>query len=324
MTLISDYPDDPKYTIHAVSKITDILTVTMRAWERRYQVITPKRGENGYRLYSERDIATLNWLKKEVDSGVSISAAAAELKNNMSKGAWPEVSASTKLATPIPKSNHTPEQLSSLLFETLLAHDQEKASALFDEAAGSFSLENLLEKVIAPTLVRVGEAWFEGRIRVATEHLASTFIRSKLLAIYQSKPIRKNSPKILVGSAPGELHEIGPIMVSLLLRDAGYQVEYLGPDIPLDDLVLYAESEQPKMIILSATMKDSVEDLKQFKLKLNTLKKPPYFGFGGSAFVYSPDLVDKTPGTYLGKTLGQSVESVRTLLKPGKEATTAG
>ena len=52
-------------------------------------------------------------------------------------------------------------------------------------------------------------------------------------------------------------------MISVLLRNAGFQVEFLGPDIPLDDLVIYADSEQPRMIILSATLKESVTRLEE-------------------------------------------------------------
>lgn len=322
MPNINEYPDYPKFNIHAVSKKTDILTVTLRAWERRYQVVTPQRGENGYRLYSERDIAILNWLKNQVESGVPISAAAAELKSNVSKGTWPEVTETALPATMIYTSNFPPKKISEQFYDALVAHNEEKAAAIFGEAHASFSLEQLLQDVISPTLVRIGEAWYEGRIKVATEHFASVFIRYRLMSIFQAMPMRKTSPKILVGGSPGELHEIGPIMVALLLRQSGYLVEYLGPDIPLDDLLDYAESEQPRMIILSATMRESAEDLGQFNAKLARLKKTPIFGYGGAAFSFSPDLVAKTPGVYLGKTLQQSIDTVRSLIKLRREITT--
>lgn len=287
MPSIADYPDDPKFNIHAVSQKTGILTVTLRAWERRYKVLVPKRAGNGYRLYSERDIAILIWLKNQVDSGISISTAAGDFLKKIHAGTWPEAAVSTSGTTPTIKSKFTPEQLSAQLYDSLVKHDEKRAASIFEEALGSFSLDLLCEKIIAPTLVKIGEAWYEGRIRVATEHFASTFIRAKLLAVFQSLPTRKNTPKILVGSAPGELHEIGPIMISVLLRNAGFQVEFLGPDIPLDDLVIYADSEQPRMIILSATLKESVTDLRKFQGMLNKLRRPPQFGYGGAAYLFT-------------------------------------
>ena len=318
MTTINELPDDPKYTINVVSQKTGLLTVTMRAWERRYQVLTPKRGENGYRLYSDRDIAILNYLKSQVESGVSISTAAANLKTEIKTGNWPQAQLQTIGSSSVLRIQLDPAEVARRLFEVLTAHDEVRAAEIFETARVSLDLLTLLEKVVSPTLVMVGEAWFEGRIRVATEHFASTFIRSKLMTIFQSLPVRSNNPKILVGGAPGELHEIGPLMVSTLLREQGFRVEFLGPDIPLDDLVDYAGEEQPRMIILSATMKDSVEDLAHFQDMINGLRHPPLFGFGGSAFVYSPNLIEKTPGIYLGRSLGQSIDTVKTVINSRK------
>lgn len=324
MTTINELPDDPKYTINVVSQKTGLLTVTMRAWERRYQVLTPKRGENGYRLYSERDIAILNWLKTQVESGVSISTAAKNLKADFQEGRWPQAQFQSIPSSPAARVPLDTSEVAQRLFDVLTAHDEASASAIFETARASLDLLTLLEKVVSPTLVMVGEAWYEGRIRVATEHFASTFIRSKLMTIFQSLPVRTNSPKILVGGAPGELHEIGPLMVSTLLREQGFRVEFLGPDIPLEDLADYADAEQPRMIILSATMKDSVEELMYFQKMLTHLRHPPLFGFGGSAFVYSPGLIEKTPGIYLGRSLGQSIEKVKSVVIPGKPLSKAG
>ena len=52
----------PVYNIKAVSRLVGLLPVTLRAWERRYGLPAPSRGEQGYRLYSERDLHVLRWL----------------------------------------------------------------------------------------------------------------------------------------------------------------------------------------------------------------------------------------------------------------------
>jgi methanogenic corrinoid protein MtbC1 len=119
----------------------------------------------------------------------------------------------------------------------------------------------------------------------------------------------------MLGSAPGELHEIGTLMISILLREAGYRVEFLGPDLPLDDLALYAKDEKPKMIILSATLKESVADLAGFDALLEAIHPKPIFGFGGPAFNRHPELISQTPGVFLGKSFSQSLETVRSTLE---------
>lgn len=62
MTTINDFSEEPRYTIKSVSVQTGIRPVTLRAWERRHDLLSPHRSENRYRLYSERDIAILRWI----------------------------------------------------------------------------------------------------------------------------------------------------------------------------------------------------------------------------------------------------------------------
>ena len=63
MTTLVDFSEEPKYTIKAVCGQTGIRAVTLRAWERRHELLNPHRSENRYRLYSERDVAILRWIK---------------------------------------------------------------------------------------------------------------------------------------------------------------------------------------------------------------------------------------------------------------------
>jgi len=91
MSLIESLSDTPHYSIKSVCAQTGMMAVTLRAWERRYNILTPHRTASNYRLYSEQDIAMLRWLKSQVDSGMPISGAAAELSEMRSRGRLPEV-----------------------------------------------------------------------------------------------------------------------------------------------------------------------------------------------------------------------------------------
>ncbi|MCX6055957.1 MAG: MerR family transcriptional regulator [Chloroflexi bacterium] len=316
MPSILDYPNEAKFNIKSVSLKTGIQPVTLRAWERRYQILNPERAENGYRLYSERDVVLLEWIKRQLETGISISSAVLDFRNGSSMGIWPEavIKTSGPMAskrTFLPANNY-----STRLYQALVKHDEQSAANVFSEALASFDFLSLCEQVINPTLVEIGNAWYNGKILVATEHFASSFLRIKLLAIFQSLPTPRNSAAIMVGGAPGELHEIGPTMVAVLLRDAGFRVEYLGPDIPLDDLILYAESEHPKLIILSATLKESTKALETFNDQLKKLRHQPFFGYGGAAFNLNPELIHQVPGIFLGETLTKSLAAVKSLLDP--------
>lgn len=71
------YSEVPMYNTKAVVQQTGVPAPTLRAWERRYTLLSPERATNDYRLYSERDIFMIRWLKERVDEGMAISQAIA-------------------------------------------------------------------------------------------------------------------------------------------------------------------------------------------------------------------------------------------------------
>lgn len=320
MPNIADFTDDPKYTIKTVSTQTGIRPVTLRAWERRHEVLSPHRSDNRYRLYSDRDVAILRWLKNRVDSGVSISNAVSELRSMTAKEMYPEAvpTAPTRQAT---TRSVPPMQYSARLTAALLKHDEQGAAVVLQEAHSIFDLMTVFMEVISPTLVEIGEAWYTGRIRVTTEHFASAFLRGKLLSLLQAYPSRRNAAYILIGCAPTEQHELGSLMLAVLLRSHGYRVEFLGPDIPLEDLVDYASYEHPGMIVLSATTPPAALELKRLQEKLRKLRPVPLFGYGGRAFDLNQKLIDQIPGIYLGSTFNAAMQNIKDALsRNGKKA----
>jgi MerR family transcriptional regulator, light-induced transcriptional regulator len=313
MITIVDLPDEPKYTIKAVCSQTGIRPVTLRAWERRHEVLTPHRSDNRYRLYSERDVAILRWIKNRMEGGVSISSAVNEMRSMMKNGIYPEaiLPAPSILTSPgnVPAGEYVDQ-----LYDALINHDEALSSDLMRSISSSFELHTLCTEILIPVLVDIGDAWYHGKIRVATEHFASSFIRGKLLSILQTYPIRRNSPRIMLGCGPNEQHEIGGLMLATMLRGAGYRVEFLGPDLPIEDLVDYASYDRPDMIILSATMAESAVELTKMQKELNKMRKPPLFGYGGRAFNSQPELRAKMGGVFLGTTLDEAIASVTVML----------
>ncbi len=313
MPTIVDLSDDPKYTIKTVASQTGIRPVTLRAWERRHEVLTPHRSENRYRLYSERDVAILRWLKNRIDSGVSISSAVNELRSMTSKDMWPEA-VPTAPVRQISFNATPPAKYANQLAQALMQHDEAGAADLLREAHAIFDLMTICMQILSPALVEIGEAWYNGRIRVTTEHFASAFLRGKLLSLLQAYPSRRNAAYILLGGAPTEQHELGALMLSVLLRSLGYRVEFLGPDIPVDDLVDYASYEHPAMIVLSACTRPAALELKHMQEKLRKLRPTPLFAYGGLAFDLDPELRDEIPGIYLGYSLELAVQNIKELL----------
>jgi MerR family transcriptional regulator, light-induced transcriptional regulator len=314
MTTIVDLPDEPKFTIKAVSSQTGIRPVTLRAWERRHEVLNPHRADNRYRLYSERDIAILRWLKNRVDEGISISNAVSELRSMTSNNIWPEAIPAAP-APSLGSSDTPPSQYARQLYLSLVKHDENRAGDILREVHALFNLMTVTSEVFIPALREIGEAWYRGEIRVTTEHFASAYLRGKLLSLLQAYPSRRSSPLVLIGCAPMEQHELGSLMLAVLLRAEGTRVEFLGPDIPIEDLADYATYEQPTMVILSATSEYSARELKHMQELLKKTRPTPIFGYGGRAFDQHPELRKEIPGNYLGSSLETALETARTMLK---------
>ncbi|HQN04133.1 MAG TPA: MerR family transcriptional regulator [Anaerolineaceae bacterium] len=306
----------PRYTIKNVSKKTGILPVTIRAWERRYEFLSPHRSENRYRMYSDSDVALLMWIKNRVDQGVSISTAVNELHTLQNNGFIPEIKQEYQSAYPKP-TGIPPAEYAARLNRAFKKSNEIEAAEIFAEARAAFNLPALLASVLIPTLTQIGEAWYRGEIDVAIEHFASKFIIGKLMHIFQTLPLRAKREFIIIGCAPDEFHEIGSLMLAILLRSQGYRIDYLGADIPLDDLVDFVESEKPAMVILSVTMQGAAKYVEIASQQIAALKKAPLFGYGGAIFISQPKLRLQVKGTYLGDSINSAVETIEKLF-PGK------
>ena len=312
MTTINDLPDEPKYPVKRVSDLTGLNPVTLRAWERRYGILKPERDDNQYRLYSDRDLAILRWLIHKRSSGVSISTAAANLHDMIAQDSWPEVIpfgiAQTKTVSTVPIQRYVDD-----LFSFLKKHEEVEAARLFEDLISKFDLETLVEKVITPTLVTIGQAWVQGDLMISTEHFATAFLLSRLNNLYISLPIVNKGPKILIGGAPTEEHEMGALMMAALLRNRGYRVEFLGANLHLDDLTDYSQQIKPALAVLTASTNRAGMELLRAQAKLNTISPAPKFCYAGFAFDFDPELVKKIPGIYLGSSMVKALDHIKSL-----------
>lgn len=314
MVSIAEYSEDPRYTIKVISERTGVRPVTLRAWERRYQFLDPDRLNNNYRLYSERDIQIIRWITHRLDSGLSISTAVREYKNLRSEGIWPEALPTVIAPEPSKQPALPPKEYAKQLFKALTSHNETDAKKVLDAVQSMFDLNTIFFDIFTPCLYEIGEAWYRGEIRIATEHFASAFIRGILMQLLQAFPIYNQAPRLIIGCAPEEFHEIASLMLSVLLRREGYQVEYLGSDLPIEDLVSYAEDTAPDMIILSAGFEHSARPLTKMQTLLDKLPSQPKFGYGGRYFNENPAMRQKTPGIFLGTTIGEAIQKVHDIL----------
>jgi methanogenic corrinoid protein MtbC1 len=312
MPTLADLSDTPRFPIRVVSARTGVAAGTLRAWERRHRLLVPGRSSGNYRLYSERDIGIVRWVKDRLGGGATIRVAAADVGAMRRSGRWPPAPPPLGGASS-PAAPRTEGHLRRL-YAVLVGRNEARAGEVLRAAHAEMGPEALCLRVIQPCLVAIGMAWHRGEIRIATEHFASQFLRGHLMALFQAEPVRRRGPRIVVGCAPRERHDIGALMLALFLRRAGYRVEFLGADVDLADLVEYARSSRPDIVCLSANSEATALSLGTVESRLTALSPAPRFGFGGAAFGQRPGLRERVPGRYLGGDPVEAVKRVRDLL----------
>ena len=222
----------PTLNIAALTKRTGVPQDTIRKWEQRYGVLHPERTTGGQRRYSELDVSRVEWLKARLADGYRIGEAAALLG----------------------KGDHVPLSATELRDEIVDATLRTDVTGLANLVEQAFSLPSLQESffdVLAPALIEVGVRWEAGDITVAQEHLATSTVRAAMQRLLADARADVRGVAVLA-CAPGEQHEIGLLMLAVLLRADGWQVAYLGADTPVLDAVELARAIGASALCFSA------------------------------------------------------------------------
>ncbi|MEM7125211.1 MAG: B12-binding domain-containing protein [Chloroflexota bacterium] len=328
---LGNYSTTPLYNIKAVVQVTDISPSTLRAWERRYDIGAPERSASGYRLYSDRDVAIIRWLKQQVDAGMSISQAVSwyrklvEEADDVQTVVLPDKNTNILAHRDSPNgvvnmrtSSSNVRSFPSLqkeLLEALINFEENSAEHLLTEAFSLYTLEEVGDNLISPVLVEIGEKWHNGQLSITREHYATNYLRQRLVELLRTAGATASGPLVWIGCAPGELHEIGAIMLCIYVRRAGYQVHYLGQDLPYEDLIEEVRLNQPAMILFSASTKETGKNLGELTKRLSD-EGPSglIIGYGGRIFNKAPELRTDVTGVFLGATAQEAVDTTKEIL----------
>jgi methanogenic corrinoid protein MtbC1 len=204
--------------------------------------------------------------------------------------------------------------LHAQLTETLFRNDLARADQLVGEMLAIYSPEVITLDVIGPALNAIGEAWEQGRITVATEHLATNYLRQRLLMWMVTGPAPRPGNPIVLACAPGEWHEGSLLMLGVLLRRQGWPVAYLGQNVPIQDLASFSDEIHPVAVVLVAMCEEPARALAEWPNWIRQESGSPIIAFGGRAFVVWPELQGTVPGIYLGATLQDGLRNLVLLL----------
>ena len=276
------------YTIKQAAARTGVSVPTIRAWERRYGVVSPARTAAGYRLYDEDAVDRLSAMRFLVETeGWRPSQAAERVKD-------PAVDV-TALAARGPDGSRGRGDIDGARFaaspsEAVLAFvsaaqrvDVHVMERILDDAFATQRFELAMDAVVFPALRGIGEAWSAGELDVAAEHAASETVRRRLARFFDAARGRVGRPQVLIGMPPGGQHELGVFAFAVACRRAGLEVLYLGANVPLESwLRMIRETEVPAVVLGAVATVDSAS-LAVVVDAIQTMDRPPACFAGGPA-----------------------------------------
>ncbi|MGE3538469.1 MAG: MerR family transcriptional regulator [Candidatus Tectimicrobiota bacterium] len=296
------------YRIKAVSRMLGIRPELLRMWEKRYPLFKPQRAGNRYREFDEEDVQLLRYICAQIAAGRSIGELAAEGREALLQ----------RLAPP----PEVPEQQApaTRLLEALLAAAQDldsaRLAAYLTEGTVLYAFATFLDIVVRPFLQRLGALWAAGNLSTASEHLVTVMLRQRLLAMLQATVPQAAAPVLLCACPAGEQHELGLLTFAYTMQQAGWQICYLGPDVPLPDLLYACQRLQPALVALSLTSVASPAALQTLLESLDRLCAQTYPTWVGGQGLPAETLGEYAHGLQCFPTVSAAQLASQRLLRP--------
>lgn len=275
------------YTIKHAAELTGLSATTMRAWERRYGIVEPHRTDTGYRLYDADAVRALSVMASLVHQGWAPRQAADEARRMVAAGELPVVEVARADPAGSPDGEPAEEPYEELV-AAAAALDAVAVSRVLDERFSLASFEAVVDGWLMPSLQAVGQAWADGRVSVAGEHLVSYTIQRRLAAAFDAASAHATGPRVLVGLPPGVRHELGQLAFAAAACRSGLNVTYVGADLPAQDWVTATQVHHADCVVLAAHCEDDLPGLRNVVNVLRIARPELLVGVGGGQQDASP------------------------------------
>ncbi|MDZ4716159.1 MAG: MerR family transcriptional regulator [Cytophagales bacterium] len=232
------------YSIRELETLSGIKAHTIRMWEKRHGLISPKRTPTNIRYYSDDDLRKIINVSVLNNLGIKISKIAVMSDQQLSAEVVQRTAKQQDAAVFIDQFIVCMVNMEEEQFEKLLSHLIIK-----------FGFEKTVTDVVYPFLEKIGILWQTGNITPAQEHFISNLIRQKVIVAIDSLPFPKHGSENIVLFLPeGEMHEIGLLFYHFLVKKMGYKTYYLGQHLPYADLKQVCTAYKPRYIITSVSV----------------------------------------------------------------------
>ncbi len=246
------------YPISAVSRLTGIPLDTLRAWERRYQAVVPKRSDRG-RVYSEHHVKRLMLLRQAVDSGHAIGQVAKIHDQGLR-----DLLDRTKSLSHDQPSGRKQDSVDFLapVWQAIGHFDYAQADRELNRLTAAIASPKLLVHEVALPLMRtIGERWHEGKCSIAQEHMLTSLLSGLLSSFIRTYTPSDPPARVLFATPSSERHGFPNLAAAMLTAVSGLGVIHLGTDLPADEIVQAARKSGANALLLSVSTRPNEQIL---------------------------------------------------------------
>lgn len=233
-----------KFSIREIECLTGIKAGTIRMWEQRYNLVVPKRTCTNIRYYDDCDLKRLLNISVLNSNGYKVSEIAqlSPAEINDAVGVFTE-------------DSHNVCCQQQGLSKAMINLDEYAFEKVVHTAILKMGFENTMNTIVLPFFKKIGSMWQTGAVTVAQEHFITHLVAQKIMVATEGQQLMpaEGAKKILLFLPEGEAHEIGLLYASYLLKARGFQVVYLGRNVPVTDLSAIAQQVAPHYAITLLT-----------------------------------------------------------------------
>ena len=241
----------PQHPMAVVTRRTGLSPELIRAWERRHRAVEPARSQGNHRLYSDKDLERLILLRRALEAGWQIGHVAS-LRN----GQIQALLGGSRAGSPVEergseKAGRTHSDFLALCLDDIARLGATELQAHLDEAVVELGRIDMIDNVLVPLFHQIGDECASGKLRIASEHLASAVATHFLESLQGASPAAEGAPGLVVTTPAFQQHHLGALLVAATGRMEGWRTTYLGPNLPAEEIAAAARMRRVKAVALS-------------------------------------------------------------------------
>ncbi len=244
------------FTIRDIENLCDIKAHTLRIWEQRYELFTPKRKKSQHRIYDCDDLKQLLRISFLYHNGHKISKIAQLNQQQIQQ----------LVENSVLKDNNQ-EAFILQLISAAIDFDEKKFEQIVDSMIQQSGMEQCITEIFYPFLHRVGLLWMTNNVIPAQEHFSSYIISKKIIsATNELKNGDTSSPVILLFTPAGEYHEIPLLAANYFLRKYNNRTLYFGINVQQESLIYFLKHQPANCLythVITKLTNDGIENYLQ-------------------------------------------------------------